>query len=363
MKEVEAMYVHIPFCKSICSYCDFTKVFYSFLYENKYLDALFNEICSESPSLCKTIYIGGGTPSILSNPGLENLLKELNKYLSNDYEFTIEVNPETIDEEKVKLFAKYGINRVSIGVESFNDDILKILGRNHNLEDVKRCVQLLKKYNINNYSFDFIYGINGLEIKHIMHDFNYIDELEPKHLSFYSLILEDHTCLKVKGYRESDEDEIIEQYDYIYKELEKRGYNQYEVSSYCKKGYESRHNLVYWEDKQYYGFGLGASGYIANTRYTNTKNLNKYLSGINERIKEELTLKEEKEEFILLGLRLNKGISLLEYKKRFNEDLYLVKSEEIGKLIKSKLIKISNNRLFTTYQGMLLLDKVILELI
>jgi len=209
MKEVEAMYVHIPFCKSICSYCDFTKVFYSFLYENKYLDALFNEICSESPSLCKTIYIGGGTPSILSNPGLENLLKELNKYLSNDYEFTIEVNPETIDEEKVKLFAKYGINRVSIGVESFNDDILKILGRNHNLEDVKRCVQLLKKYNINNYSFDFIYGINGLEIKHIMHDFNYIDELEPKHLSFYSLILEDHTCLKVKGYRVTYIDPVI----------------------------------------------------------------------------------------------------------------------------------------------------------
>ena len=184
MSEVKAMYVHIPFCKSICAYCDFTKVFYSFLYEEKYLDALENEIINDNPNKCNTIYIGGGTPSVLSNEGLERLLLFLSKYLDNEYEFTIEVNPETIDDDKVKIFKKYGVNRVSIGVESFNDEILSILSRKHSFEDVKKCVNLLNKYDIDNYSFDFIYGIRGLKLSHIEKDFSYIDILKPKHLSF-----------------------------------------------------------------------------------------------------------------------------------------------------------------------------------
>ncbi len=363
MSRVDAMYVHIPFCKSICSYCDFTKVFYSFLYEEKYLDSLFNEIKLEKPNRCKTIYIGGGTPSVLSNNGLERLLGFLSNYLEQEYEFTIEVNPETIDEEKVKIFKKYGINRVSIGVESFNNDMLVFLGRKHSYDDVKNCVNLLNQYDITNYSFDFIYGIRGLTINHLEYDFKCIDILNPKHLSFYSLILEDNTCLKAKQYQELDEDEVVNQYDYIYKELIKRGYNQYEVSNYCKEGYKSKHNLVYWKDKQYYGFGLGASGYIDNKRYVNTKNLTRYLICDYKREYEELTIEGIKEEYILLGLRLNEGISLKEYNNKFNEDLLNIKKEEINSLINDNLIKISGDRLFTTYKGMLLLDMVILKLI
>lgn len=363
MSKVDAMYVHIPFCKSICSYCDFTKVFYSFLYEDKYLKSLFNEIKEAKPNLCKTIYIGGGTPSVLSNEGLEKLLSFISLYLDKDNEFTIEINPETIDEEKVKLFVKYGINRVSIGVESFNEEILNILGRKHSLNDVKECVRLLNKYGLDNYSFDFIYGVRGLTFEHIKYDFSCIDELNPKHLSFYSLILENHTCLKVNNYKEEEEDVVVDQYDFIHKELSNRGYCQYEVSNYCKKGYESKHNLIYWKDKNYYGFGLGASGYINNIRYTNTKNLTKYMSGNNKRIEEEVSIQEEKEEFLMLGLRLNEGVSISEYKKRFNEDLFEFKNKEIKELLNQKLIKISGDRLFTTYQGMLLLDMVIIKLI
>jgi oxygen-independent coproporphyrinogen-3 oxidase len=363
MDQVKAMYVHIPFCKSICSYCDFTKVFYSFLYEEKYLKALFKEISESMVNKCNTIYIGGGTPSVLSNLGLEKLLAFLNKYLDNDYEFSIEVNPETINEDKVKLFAKYGINRVSIGVESFNEDILKILNRNHNYKDIENCVSLLNKYKISNYSFDFIYGINGLTLKHLENDFKQIDKLKPKHLSFYSLILEDNTCLKAKNYVELDDEIVVNQYDYIYKELLKRGYNQYEVSNYSLNGYKCKHNLVYWKDKEYYGFGLGASGYLNNIRYTNTKNLTKYLNFENTKIKEEVTLIDKKEEYIMLGLRLNEGISLSEYQKLFNEDLLVSKNKEIDSLLKQDLIKISDDRLFTTYQGMLLLDTVIIKLI
>ena len=161
------MYVHIPFCKSICSYCDFTKMIYEEKYEDKYLTKLIEEIESENPNKCKTIYLGGGTPSVLTCVSLERLLSFLYPYLDSDYEFTIEVNPETIDEEKVAIFAKYGINRVSIGVESFNDDILAILNRKHHYSDVKKCVDLLNKYGLTNYSFDFIYGIRGLTLDHL----------------------------------------------------------------------------------------------------------------------------------------------------------------------------------------------------
>ena len=364
MSKVEAMYVHIPFCKNICSYCDFAKVFYSFSYEDKYLNSLFREIENNKPNKCKTIYIGGGTPSVLSEQGLERLLFFLKQYLNDNYqEFTIEVNPETITEEKVKLFKNYGINRVSIGVQSFNDDILKLLGREHNYNDVRKCVELLNKYNLENYSFDFIYGVNGLTIEHIKKDLGYIDILKPKHLSFYSLILEDNTCLKVNKYNELDEDAVVEQYDFIYNELNKRGYIQYEVSNYCKRGFESKHNLVYWKNEQYYGFGLSAAGYLENYRYTNTKNLTKYLNGDVNRTIEQVTIEDQKVEFIMLGLRLNVGISLSEYKKRFNEDLLEIKKEEIECLLNDNLIKISGDILSTTYKGMLLLDVVILKLI
>ena len=363
MSEVKSMYVHIPFCKSICSYCDFTKVFYSFLYEEKYLDSLENEIVNDNPNKCNTIYIGGGTPSVLSLKGLERLLSFLSKYLEKEYEFTIEVNPETIDEEKVKLFAKYGVNRVSIGVESFSEEMLMFLSRKHKYEDIKRCVDLLNKYNIINYSFDFIYGIKGLKISHIKKDFKYIDILKPKHLSFYSLILEDNTCLKAQKYVEEDEEVVVDKYNYIFKELEKRGFNQYEVSNYSLEGYKSKHNLVYWNAKEYYGFGLGASGYVNGIRYINTRNLTKYLNKENIRIKEELSSQDKKEEYIMLKLRLNEGFLLDEYQNLFNENLLDTKKEEIKSLIERNLIKIEENRVTPTYQGMLLLDTVVVKLI
>ena len=360
---ISAMYIHIPFCKSICSYCDFTKLFYNTNYEETYLNKLFEEIESDHPCRCKTIYIGGGTPTSLSAYGLDRLLKFLKQYLLDDYEFTIEVNPETIDEEKIRILSDYGVNRVSIGVQSFDENVLKLLNRRHSYQDVKKCVDLLNQYGIDNYSFDFIYGINGQSLMSIDRDFSYIDAFKPKHLSFYSLILEEHTSLKINHYEELNEDQVVEQYEYIYQELLKRGYIQYEVSNYCLPGYESKHNLTYWEDKEYYGFGLGASGYVTGTRYTNTKSLNKYLEGNNYRSVELVNKDEQKEEYIMLGLRLNKGLDLKEYSLRFNENLLEIKKNEIDKLINDNLIKISGNRLFTTHQGMLLLDMVTLKLI
>ena len=364
MSNIEAMYVHIPFCKNICTYCDFTKVFYSNEYEEKYLAALFKEIEIANPNTCKTIYLGGGTPSVLTVDGLEKLLKFVSQYLSDDFiEFTIEVNPETVSEEKVMLFKKYKINRVSIGVQSFNEDILTILGRKHSFEDVKTCVDLLNKYGISNYSFDLIYGINGLTLSHISQDLKYISLMKPKHISYYSLILENHTCLKAKKYQELDEEEVIKQYKFISKSLNKKGFIQYEVSNYARDGYKSEHNLTYWRGKQYYGFGLGASGYIGDIRYTNTKNLTKYMNMNFDRQDEKITNEDLKLEYIMLGLRVSEGISLSKYKSLFNINLEDEKKNEIDKLIRGKLIKIVGDRLLTTDKGMLLLNQVILELI
>ena len=364
MSRINAMYVHVPFCKNICTYCDFTKLFYSFSYEERYLNALFDEIKKHKPNKCRTIYIGGGTPSVLSEEGLEKLLSFLSQYLTkNKYEFTIEVNPETISEKKIQIFKKYGVNRISIGVEANSEYMLSFLGRKHTYSDIQKCIMLLNKYAIDNYSFDFIYGVNGMSIDDIKRDLDLVDEFAPPHLSFYSLILENNTCLKARKYQEMDEDIVVEQYEYIFKELQKRKYKQYEVSNYCKSGYQSKHNLVYWKNKEYYGFGLGASGFVCDYRYINTKNINKYISGVLSREYETVSLEDRRVEYIMLGLRLVKGISLKEYKKLFGMDLLEIKKKEISKLEKEKLIKISKNRLTTTHQGMLLLDKVILDLI
>lgn len=364
MINTNSMYVHIPFCQNICTYCDFTKLFYSIAYEEKYLSALFKEIKEENPNKCKTIYIGGGTPSVLTEKGLDSLLSFLSSYLSEDYqEFSIEVNPETINEEKIALFKKYNINRVSIGIQSFNPAILTLLGRKHTITDIKKCVELLKKHELNNYSFDLMYGISGMSVSCVKKDLKQAFKFEPKHISYYSLILEDNTCLKAKKYQELDENMVVKQHKCLQKILKRNGYIQYEVSNYCKNGYESCHNLVYWENKEYYGFGLGASGYVNGVRYINTKNLTKYLNGILERQSEPVDNQDLQIEYIMLGLRLNKGISLSEYNEKFNLDLESQKKEEIAQLKKQGLIKIVDDRLFTTEKGMLLLNIVTLKLI
>ena len=359
MKKISSLYVHVPFCEHICSYCDFCKMYYKEEYADKYLDVLINELNNSNISnKLKTIYVGGGSPSCLNLQQLELLLKTLSSFLGEKYEFTIEVNPENIDEDKIKLFSKYGINRVSIGVQTFDENILQFLGRKHSYNDVKKCVELLNKYYINNYSFDFIYGIRGQSIKCIEKDLVLALDLNPKHLSFYSLILEDNTILKTNNYKEEDDDIVREQYDYIYSKLKDFKYNRYEVSNFSLKGYESKHNLVYWNNEEYYAIGVGASSYVEGYRYTCNKNIGKYLKGIIE--KEKYSVEKEKE-YIMLKLRLDKGLDLDEYKSIFFDD-FLVKYKSIVEdLLKKRLLKIEENYLKTTYEGMMLLDSILIK--
>lgn len=319
---VSSLYIHIPFCQSICTYCDFCKMYYDEVQVNKYLNALKNEIrdCYQN-DLLKTIYIGGGTPSCLKINQLERLLSitdDLN--LDMEYEFTFECNVEHVSKELLEILKKYGVNRLSIGIESFNDEMLKLLGRDYSSDIINERIELAKKY-FSNINIDLIYGVNGQTLSDIKDELDKFLDLDIPHISIYSLILEENTILKVKNYREIEEDLNRDMYDYIVNFLESNGYIHYEISNFSKRGYESKHNLTYWNNDKYYGFGLGASGYLSNYRYTNTRSLTKYLNGEYIYDKEIMTKRIDMENYMILGLRKTCGVSKSGFKDRYGYEI------------------------------------------
>ena len=317
-----SMYIHIPFCKTICSYCDFCKRFYNEEECSNYLDALEKEILNNyKGEELKTLYVGGGTPSSLSINNLTKLFSILsNIKLSSNYEFTIEVNPENIDEDKLKLFNDNRVNRISMGIESTNDNLLKYLNRKHDFNMVKEKVNLIKKY-FNNINVDLIYAIPNETIEDLKNDLDNIISLDINHISTYSLIINENTELGINKTNYINTDLDREMYEYICNYLKDHGFNHYEISNFSKDGYESKHNLVYWHNEQYYGFGLGASGYIDNIRYDNTKSLTNYLKG-NYRLNTESLDKEAIISYhLILGFRLINGINKKEFCNKYHIEL------------------------------------------
>ena len=320
-----SIYIHIPFCNSICTYCDFCKILYNKKYINDYLDNLEKEIKVRYKSeIVNTIFIGGGTPSSLDDEELIRLMNIIEIFKLNDnYEFTVECNIESITENKLKIMKKYGVNRISIGVESFDNSIIKLLGRNHTKKDVYNKIEIVKRY-FSNINIDLIYAAYD-DINILKSDIDCFLKLDIPHISTYSLIIEDNTMLKINGMKNIDEDIDYEMYKYIEDALEKNNYIHYEISNYAKNGYQSKHNLVYWNNEEYYGFGLSSTSYINNERITNTKNLRNYLNGkyIGTSISEDKEIKMENE--VMLGLRKLDGIDLDRFKDKFNvslEDIY-----------------------------------------
>ena len=320
-----SIYIHIPFCNSICTYCDFCKIFYNKKYINDYLNNLEQEIKVRYKSeIVNTIFIGGGTPSSLDDEELIRLMNIIEIFKLNDnYEFTVECNIESITENKLKIMKKYGVNRISIGVESFDNSIIKLLGRKHMKKDVYNNMEIVKRY-FSNINIDLIYAAYD-DINILKSDIDCFLKLDIPHISTYSLIIEDNTMLKINGMKNIDEDIDYEMYKYIEDTLEKNNYIHYEISNYAKNGYQSKHNLVYWNNEEYYGFGLSSTSYINNERITNTKNLRNYLNGkyIGTSISEDKEIKMENE--VMLGLRKLDGIDLDRFKEKFNvslEDIY-----------------------------------------
>ena len=345
---IKSCYIHIPFCKKICTYCDFCKFFYNNEWANKYIKSLENEIdLKYKGDTLNTLYIGGGTPSSLDIDLFENLLKICTKFkLNSEYEFTIEFNPEDISEDKLSLCKKYGVNRISIGIESFNKENLKYLGRDY--LDFKSKIDLTKKY-FDNINVDLIYGLSIEDLDTLNKDIDNLLSLDVPHISCYSLIIEDHTVLNNKGTKEISEDLDYDMFKLINDRLS--GYNHYEISNYAKDGYESKHNLTYWNNEEYYGFGVAAASYINNKRILNGKDILSYLNKKYNTFEEKLSIEDKISYELILGFRKTKGINMNDFYKKYNKDilsLYNIKDliNEDKLVIKGNYISINDKYLY-----------------
>ncbi|MCM1130546.1 MAG: radical SAM family heme chaperone HemW [Anaeroplasma bactoclasticum] len=348
---MNGIYVHIPFCNNICSYCDFPKQIAKDEVKDKYLEQLLLELHSyekeewfkEWSVKTESVYIGGGTPNSLTLIQLEHLFKVLKPYLRKSKENTIEVNPELLTLSQIKLFTKYNINRVSLGVQTFDFNLIKGIRRHHTEEMVITAVKLLKKEGITNINIDMMYGLPNQTLKGLKKDVRKVLRLKVPHISYYSLILEEKTILsyelKHSQIRLPDDDLIVDMANYLTKKLKMRQFKHYEISNYAKKGYESIHNLGYWNCEEYIGIGASACGYYQSKRVQNEFSLQKYYDRI--RIVTQLSEKEKKQEFMMLGLRKLKGISIQEYYSRFKT--YPKDDFDLDQLYKNELIEEKND--------------------
>lgn len=310
-----SVYIHIPFCSRICSYCDFAKVYKNDEWIDKYLMELEKEIMDlYKGEKVKTLYFGGGTPSVLNINQLEYLFDIVRFFdLDENAEITFECNLEDINEEKL-IFLKDKVNRLSIGVQSFNPRVLDVLGRSKSDSDK---INVAKKY-FDNINIDLMYGFNDVSLDEFKDDIYKFLEFDVPHISAYNLIIEENTKLYIDGYKAKYDtlfDRTLEEI------LKKHGYIHYEISNYARKGFESKHNLTYWNNDYYYGFGLGASGYLGNIRYDNTRSLNKYLSGkyrLNDNIIDD---NEKMQNEFILGLRKLNGINKKSFFDKYKMDI------------------------------------------
>ena len=320
---MESVYIHIPFCKSICSYCDFCKMLYHGPWVIPYLNALVEEIKDKyDGEEIKTMYIGGGTPSSLEMKDLKYLFEIINHFnLAPDLEFTFECNLNDINEELLEFLKENRVNRLSIGGESLNPKKLAFMERNADFKDAKMKMKLMRKMGFDNINVDFMYGIPKESIKDMKKDLDKILKLNPDHISTYSLIVEDNTKVGISGVLPIPEELDASMYEYICEKLELKNYEHYEVSNFALKGKKSKHNLNYWDNKEYYGFGLGASGYIHGVRYENTRSLTNYLKG-EFLLKEEVLSKEDKMyNELMLGFRKMEGINLKEFFRKYEVNM------------------------------------------
>ena len=363
MNKPTSLYIHIPFCEHICDYCDFTKLQYFRIFAINYLKALKKEIDSYQIRGLKTIYIGGGTPTALEDDLFLELLQIVKPYTKSVKEYTIEANPESLSESKIKLLKEYGVNRISLGVQSTDAKVLKAINRQHSYEDVIKVIKLLKENGIDNINVDLILGLPHSSELLLKRDLENLTSLGIKHMSCYALTIHPHTVLFNQGFREMDDDLMRKNYDIVDAFLKEKGFIHYEVSNWSIPSYCSEHNLTYWRNEEYYGCGLGAAGYIGSVRYKNTINLDKYLKG--EYIQEK-EIVNEKDAFtyqVMLNLRVKEGLSLSLLKDRYRIDLLKTKAKEINALVKGGYLEINGDYLCPTYEGMMILDTIILKLI
>ncbi|MBS4460584.1 radical SAM family heme chaperone HemW [Lactococcus petauri] len=356
--QTKAAYVHIPFCSHICYYCDFAKVLMTGQPVEAYIDELLKEYDSYDISSLKTLYIGGGTPSVLPADQLEKLLTHLTKKLDLEEleEFTVEANPSDLTDEVLAVLANSPVNRISLGVQSFDDKLLKKIGRTHTEAQVYSSIERLRAAGFENITIDLIYGLPNQTMEMVERDVQKFLELDLPHVALYSLILEDHTVFMNRQRRGRlrlpSDDRNADMYEYIIEMLTSKGYSHYEVSNFGKIGYESKHNMTYWDNAEYYGIGAGASGYLDGIRYKNHGPVHHYLREENKRVNEEvLTRKQRIEEEMFLGLRKKNGVSIERFHKKFGQTLEEVYGTIIEELAFQKMLFEADGRIQMTEKG------------
>lgn len=371
MKRI-GVYIHIPFCKQKCYYCDFISYANKNNYCERYINALIKEMknfINTNDIQIETLYIGGGTPSYIDCEYIRKILdlfKEKN-LISCTKEITIEVNPGTVDEKKLRTYKNSGINRLSIGLQSTDNRLLREIGRIHNYDEFVNTYKIARKVGFENINVDLMIGLPNQNIENIKDSLEKVINLYPKspeHISVYSLIVEEETpiCKMIeKGeLRLPNEDIERNMYWYVKNFLELNGYKQYEISNFAKKGYESKHNLDCWSQKEYIGFGIAAHSYMGDIRFGNISNIDGYIKNcennefeknkIIDEVKQEKFEKEK--EYMLLGLRKIEGVSIQEFKNRFGDNPIFLFRNEISKLVNDKLLIVDLDKIKLTRKGL-----------
>ncbi|MCD8511965.1 MAG: radical SAM family heme chaperone HemW [Bacillus sp. (in: Bacteria)] len=367
-----AVYVHVPFCEQICHYCDFNKFFLANQPTDDYLSLCEKEISNTldqfPPEKIKTIYVGGGTPTALSTMQLKKLLTDLKNYfpIATDYEWTVEVNPGSADEEKMAMLKEVGVNRLSIGVQTFDRELLKKIGRDHQPEDVEKTIVMAREAGITNLSVDLMFGLPGQTLELWQSTLNEIVQLPIAHVSAYSLKIEERTVFYHQWQKGKlslpGEDKEGDMYEMLQRELDKGGFQQYEISNFAKPEKESRHNLTYWNNESYYGIGAGAHSYLSGTRRINHGPLPKYMesmrnTGFPYREVHPVPRKEQMEEEMFMGLRKLSGVSYNSFRKKYNVDMEQVFPEVIQTLSSKGLLVKEDNSIRLTKKGLLLANE------
>lgn len=358
------IYVHIPFCKKKCDYCDFISYCGKDDLIEKYVDSVKKEIDHvKIKSEITTIYIGGGTPSYIDSKFIVQILEKIKeKNVAQDAEITIEVNPGTVTQEKLQDYIDCGINRISIGLQTTSDELLKQIGRIHNYEQFLETYKMAKKVGFKNINVDLMLGLPNQRIIDLKESLENVLKLAPKHISVYSLIVEDGTPIatKIENGKLKLPDEELERnmYWYVKNTLELNGYKHYEISNFAQKGYESKHNMNCWNQMEYVGIGTAAHSYRDITRYSNTEDIKEYIKNVQKgefeknRIIHEIQKEEDsKKEFMLLGLRKIAGIKISEFKNKFGDNPIYLYRNELKKLSDEKLIIIQDDNIRLSNKG------------
>ena len=364
MKEI-GIYIHIPFCIKKCEYCDFVSYCNKKEYVPQYINALKKEIKNNINKEYKitTIYIGGGTPSSIEENYIADIIETIKLNMNDEdlkdfenIEVTIEVNPGTVNKEKLQVYKKIGINRLSIGLQETHNELLKSIGRIHTYEEFIKTYNLARKIGFNNINVDLMIALPNQTIQDIKENLEKITKLNPEHISVYSLILEEGTPFYNK-YNENkiklpDEELERNMYWYVKNTLENNGYMHYEISNFSKKGFESKHNMNCWNQEEYLGFGVAAHSYNNKIRYSNTNSIEEYIKGSNKIIHEEQTLEDIQKEYMLLGLRKIEGINIQKFKNKFAQNPIFIFKEQLNKLVDEELIIVDGNEIKLTNKGL-----------